>query len=117
MSSTDVPGCGAGDDSVFDAVDELLASDPAACGPDGLASLVRLALRVRGWLDAFDAAIAARATKLASEGGSADAATVLGGGGRRSRRDAEAAAARGAVCDAMPVFGAALKPRRPRVGS
>jgi uncharacterized protein DUF222/HNH endonuclease len=109
MSSTWGFGTSPGDDAkVSDAIDTLLAADPSHCGRDGLASLVRLALRVRSWLDAVDAAIAARATKLASEGGSADAATVLGGGGRRSRRDAEAAVARGAVCDAMPVFGAAL---------
>jgi hypothetical protein len=76
MSSMNDPRGGAGDGSVFDAVDALLASDPATCGPDELASLVRLAWRVRRWLDAFEAAIAAQATRLAGEGGSADAATV-----------------------------------------
>ena len=33
---------------------------------------------------------------------------MLAGGGRRSKRDAEAAAARGAVCQRMPQLGAAL---------
>ena len=82
--------------------------NPAQCDRDGLARLVRHTMRVRGWLDAIDARIAAQASSLAAEGASADAATVLTGGGRRSRRDAEAAAARGAVCARMTAFGAAL---------
>ena len=69
---------------------------------------MRRSLRVRGWLDGIDAGIASQASRLAAAGRSADAATVLGGGGRRSRRDAEAAAARGTVCARLPAFGAAL---------
>ena len=49
-----------------------------------------------------------RAARLASEGRSADAATVLAGGGRRAKRDADAAAERGTVCERMPDVGAAL---------
>jgi hypothetical protein len=96
------------DGSVLDAIVKLLVCDPAQCGRDGLALLVARSLRVRGWLDAIDAAIAVQATRLAGEGASADAAIVLGGGGRRSRRDAEAAAARGSVCARMPAVAAAL---------
>ncbi len=87
---------------------KLLVADPAQCGRGGLELLVRRSLRVRGWLDAFDARVAAQAARLAAEGASADSATVLGGGGRRSRRDAEAAAARGDVCARMPGVGDAL---------
>jgi hypothetical protein len=65
-------------------------------------------LRVRCWLDAIDALIASQASRLAASGRSADAATVLGGGGRRSRRDAEAVAARAAVCERMPAVAEAL---------
>jgi hypothetical protein len=97
-----------GDGSVLDAIVELLVADPAQCGADGLVLLVRRSLRVRGWLDGLDAAITVQATRLAGDGASADAATVLGGGGRRSRRDAEAAAARGSVCARMPAVAAAL---------
>jgi hypothetical protein len=100
--------CDAEGRTVRSAIDELLVADPGRCRHDGLALLVRRSLRVRGWLDALDAAIAARAAELAADGESADAATVLGGGGRRSRRDAEAAAARGEVCSRMPVFAEAL---------
>jgi hypothetical protein len=100
--------CAEDDGSVVDAFVKLLVADPAQCGADGLALLVARSLRVRGWLDALDAAIAVQATRLAGEGVAADAATVLGGGGRRSRRDAEAAAARGSVCARMPVVAAAL---------
>jgi hypothetical protein len=97
-----------GDGSVLDAIVKLLVCDPAQCGADGLALLVRRSLRVRGWLDGLDAAIAVQATRLAGDGAAADAATVLRGGGRRSRRDAEAVAARGAVCARMPSVAAAL---------
>jgi hypothetical protein len=108
MSSLDY-GTSAGDDgSVLDSIVKLLVADPAQCGRDGLELLVRRSLRVRGWLDSLDAAIATQASRLAATGESADAATVLGGGGRRSRRDAEAAAARGRVCAQMPVLGEAL---------
>ena len=61
-----------------------------------------------GWLDSIDGRIAVRAARLAAEGGSADAATVLAGGGRRARRDAEAAAERGEVCELLPGVGEAL---------
>jgi hypothetical protein len=109
MSSTLSYGTDEHDDgSVLDAVVKLLVADPAQCGADGLALLVRRSLRVRGWLDGLDAAIAVQATRLAGEGVAADAATVLGGGGRRSRRDAEAAAARGSVCARMPAVATAL---------
>jgi hypothetical protein len=108
MSSTVGFGTSGSDGAVFDAVVELSVADPGQCGRDGLELLSRRSLRVRSWLDAFDARIAAQAAKLAAEGVSPDAATVLGGGGRRSRRDAEAAAARGEVCARMPALADAL---------
>jgi hypothetical protein len=92
---------------VLDAVVALLAADPAACGRDDLVILVERSLRVRGWLDAFDAAIAAQAARLTA-GGSDAAAILLSGGGRRSRRDAEAVAARATVCEEMPAVAEAL---------
>ncbi|HET9667271.1 MAG TPA: DUF222 domain-containing protein, partial [Desertimonas sp.] len=92
----------------LDDVVELLAAELDQCTSDGLSSLVRRSLRVRGWLDSLDTRIAAVATWQASVGTSPDAATVLAGGGRRARRDAEAAAARSAVCARMPGVGMAL---------
>src|SRR5687767_4381544 len=76
-------------DALVDAVDKLAACDFAACDRHGLGGLVRLSLRLRGWLDAVDARIAARAAHLAADGRSDDATTVLADGGRRGRRDAE----------------------------
>ena len=109
MSSTLGLGTDDGDDgSVLDAIVKLLVCDPAQCGRDGLALLVARSLRVRGWLDGLDAVIAAEASRLAAAGRSADAATVLCGGGRRSRREAEAAATRGSVCERMPAIRRAL---------
>ena len=108
MSSVGGGTCEGDDGTVLDVLVKLLVADPEQCGTDGLTLLVRRSLRVRGWLDALDARIAARAARLADEDNSADAATVLGGGGRRSRRDAEAAAARGGVCERMPALGEAL---------
>jgi hypothetical protein len=96
------------DGTVLDAFVKLLVAEPAERNAEGLAGLVRRSLRVRGWLDAVDARIAGRAAALADEGRGEAAATVLAGGGRRARRDAEAAAARGALCAAMPGLGAAL---------
>jgi Domain of unknown function (DUF222)/HNH endonuclease len=116
MGSIEYGTCAEDDGSVLDAIVKLLVADPAQCGRDGLELLVRRSLRVRGWLDAIDAGIAAQASRLAAAGRSADAATVLGGGGRRSRRDAEAAAARGTVCAHLPALGAALAEGRLSAG-
>ncbi len=70
---------------------------------------MRRSLRVRGWLDAVDARHRrTRAAELADQGRGEAAATVLAGGGRRAKRDAEAAAARGGVCQRMPKLAEAL---------
>ena len=96
------------DGTLLDAFVKLLVAEPDEKNRDGLDGLVRRSLRLRGWLDSLDARIAVRAARLASEGRSADAATVLAGGGRRAKRDADAAAERGTVCERMPDVGAAL---------
>ena len=83
------------DGTVLDAFVTLLVAEPDEKDRDGLDGLVRRSLRLRGWLDARDARIAVAAARLADQGCGETAATVLAGGGRRSRRDAEAAAARG----------------------
>ena len=108
MSSISRPCEGAepDDGTVLDAFVELLVADPDECDETALDELVGRSLRVRSWLDALDARIAVRAAVLAGEGRGASA--VLTGGGRRARRDAEAAAARGSVCERMPQLGAAL---------
>ena len=96
------------DGTLLDAFVQLLVAEPEEKNRDGLDGLVRRSLRLRGWLDSLDTRIAVRAARLASEGRSADAATVLAGGGRRAKRDADAAAERGTVCERMPDVGAAL---------
>ena len=103
-----VEGDQADDGTVLDAFVKLLVAEPDEKNRDGLDGLVRRSLRLRGWLDSLDARIAVRAARLAADGRSADAATVLAGGGRRARRDADAAAERGTVCELMPGVGAAL---------
>jgi hypothetical protein len=108
MGSIGFGTCADGDGTVLDAIVKLLVADPSQCGRDGLESLVARLLRVRGWLDAIEVAIAARAANLADAGEATDAVTVLGGRGRHSRRDAETAAARGLVCQLMPALEAAL---------
>ncbi len=90
------------------AVATLVVADPAACDRVGLGELVAVAQRVRGWLDAFDATVAAAADRLAAAGTAEPAAEVLTDGGRRSSRDARAAAERGAVCASMPAVRDAL---------
>jgi hypothetical protein len=87
---------------------ELSECDPFQQDRVGLRGLVQRSLRLRGWLDAIDARIAARAAQLAAVGSSEDASTVLAGGGRRGRRDAEAAADRGTVCERLPLVATAL---------
>ena len=69
---------------------------------------VKLAQRVRGWVDAVDVAIARRSRELAAEGRSESAAEVLTGYGRRSTRETKAASDRSEVCEAMPGFETAL---------
>jgi hypothetical protein len=94
--------------SVVDALVGLVGVDLDCCDAADLGPLAAQSLRVRSWLDALDAAIAAKASLFAAQGSSPGAATVLAGGGRRGRRDAESAAARGEICAAMPELGAAL---------
>ena len=96
------------DGTVLDAVVKLLVAEPGERNSEGLAGLVRRSLRVRGWLDSIDGRIAARAAQLSADGSGEAAATVLAGGGRRSRRDAEAATARGVVCQRIPKLADAL---------
>ena len=96
------------DGTVVDAFVKLLVAEPGEQGRAGLDGLVRRSLRLRGWLDSIDARIAVRVAALVGEGSGEAAAAVLAGGGRRARRDAEAAAARGTVCQRMPQLGAAL---------
>jgi hypothetical protein len=56
------------DRGVGEAIAELLAVDVAVCDRAGLAGVVWLAQRVRGWVDAVDVAIARRSRELAVEG-------------------------------------------------
>ncbi len=86
----------------------LAAADIAACDRAALAELVTRSQRVRSWLDAFDATVAAAAARLAAEGRCEPPGTLLTGGGRRSGRDAQAAAARGNVCQLLPGVHQAL---------
>ena len=109
MSSRSGSDVGVADrQALAEAFGTLSVCDPDEHDRDGLGGLVRLSLRLRGWLDSIDARIAARAARLAGAGRCEDASTVLAGGGRRATRDAEAAAQRGLVCERMPVVGVAL---------
>ena len=69
---------------------------------------MKLAQRVRGWVDAVDVAIARRSKELAAEGRSESAAEVLTGYGRRSTRETKAASDRSEVCEQMPGFETAF---------
>ncbi len=71
------------DGTVLDAFVKLLVAEPDEKDRDGLDGLVRRSLRLRGWLDAIDARIAARAARLAAEGRGAErrrCLLVVGGG-------------------------------------
>ncbi len=96
------------DRGVGEAIAELLTLDVAGCDRAGLTGVVRLAQRVRGWVDAVDVAIARRSRELAAEGRSESAAEVLTGHGRRSSRETRAVSDRCEVCDQMPGFEHAL---------
>ena len=87
----------------------LLEADPLVCDRNGLAGLVAQGLRVRNWLDAFDTKVARRTAALAREGKAEAPANLLAGGGRRGKRDAEAAAERGTICEQLPVVADALE--------
>ena len=77
---------------------------PPGCDRAGLERLVEVSRRVRGWLDALDATVAACATRLAAE----DAAGLLRDGGRRAAREADAVVRRGEVCELLPALHTAL---------
>ena len=96
------------DRGVGEAIASLLAIDVSACDRAGLAGGVKLAQRVRGWVDAVDVAIARRSHELAAEGRSESATEVLTGYGRRSTRETKAASDRSEVCEQMPGFESAL---------
>ena len=96
------------DRGVGEAIAALLAVEVAGCDRAGLAGVVKLAQRVRGWVDAVDVAIARRTRELAAEGRSESAAEVLTGYGRRSTRETRAASDRSEVCEQMPGFETAL---------
>ena len=96
------------DRGVGEAIAELLTVEVAGCDRAGLTGVVKLAQRVRGWVDAVDVAIARRSRELAAEGRSESAAEVLSGHGRRSTRETKAASDRSEVCEAMPGFEAAM---------
>lgn len=87
----------------------LVNTDVAVCDRDQLAELASHVHRVRGWLAAYDLAIAARASDLSREGTCESPATLLGCQGRRSARDAETAARRATACDMLPAFRDALE--------
>jgi hypothetical protein len=87
-------------------VTRLTAADPATCDRGGLAELVTASQQVRSWLDAFDATVVARAAQLADEGRCEPPADLLAG--RRSRRDGQASARRGEVCELFPGLHEAL---------
>ena len=52
------------DRGVGEAFAELMAVDVALCGRAGLTGVVRLAQRMRSWVDAIDVAIARRSREL-----------------------------------------------------
>ena len=91
---------------IYGLVTTLTAADPASCDRGGLAELVAASQQVRSWLDAFDATVAARAAALADEGRCEPPSALLAG--RRSRRDGQAAARRGEVCELLPGLHEAL---------
>ena len=96
------------DRGVGEAIAVLLAVDVSGCDRAGLGGVVKLAQRVRGWVDAVDVAIARRSRQLAAEGRSESATEVLTGYGRRSTRETKAASDRSEVCEQMPGFETAL---------
>jgi hypothetical protein len=87
---------------------EVAGTDPATCDSVGLAVLTSAIHRVQCWLDAVNAAVAARADELARAGAGGPACMVLTDGGRRSSREAAMVTERATVCAAMPEVHAAL---------
>src|SRR4051794_22079008 len=90
-------------------VERLSGCDPSSCATaDEVADLVHDVQGVRGWLDAYEARCAARASELAAAGAGTPVAELLADGGRRRGRDAAVAASRAEICAAMPAFRDAL---------
>ncbi len=90
------------------ALGSLVAADVSTCDRAGLAGLVSRSQRLRGFIDAVDVRIAARARDLAAEGAVESPDDVVANRGRRSRRDAAKASARATACAAVPGLHEAL---------
>ena len=86
-------------DQILGAVTTLRVTDSDGCDRVALSELAGLVRQVRGWLDAVEATIATRAARLS-------APEVLTPG--RASRDVRVVAARGALCDELPVLHDAL---------
>lgn len=107
-STGEAAGRAGGAAALVAALGSLIAADVATCDRESLRELVCRSQRLRGFLDAFDVRVAARARDLAAEGASEPAGDVLSNRGRRSRRDAGKAAARAGACAAVPGLEEAL---------
>ena len=97
-----------GDGDVVGALAALVAVDVAVAGEVELGSAMRGLRRVRGWLDAFEAAVAARSDELGRVGQGRGAESLLIRNGRVSQQQARRTARRAATITAAPALRDAL---------
>ena len=95
-------------EAVRSAIDVIAGVDLSCCDRAALDGVLAHWRTVRSFTDAYEVRIARRSRQLADEGRSEQAENVLRQGGLRSVREAQAAAEREQVCEAMPVFETSL---------
>jgi hypothetical protein len=109
MSSAASGSSGQGAAALVGALGALIAADVCSCNRDQLGELVGRSQRLRGFLDAFDVKVAARARDLAAGGASESPDDVVSNRGRRSKRDAGKASSRAQACAVVPGLTEALE--------
>jgi hypothetical protein len=86
----------------------LLAAEPDVADRDEVAVIVRRSREVQSWLDSINVACARRTRALAVAGQAEPAESLLCDGGLRPSKESVVINKRVPVCDAMPMFEAAL---------
>lgn len=89
-------------------IEHLATVDVDAMDRDELATVVRTASHVRGWLDALDVRCVRRARLLATDGRAEPAESLLGRCGNRSSKDSTLVADRHTIAEALPSFEESL---------
>jgi hypothetical protein len=95
-------------DSMRETVEVLLAADLDAADRDAVAGYVKRSRELRSWLDSFDVRCVRRTNRLAEQGRSESAESMIAHEGSQSSRAGRQTQQRAEVCDLFALFERAL---------